>query len=93
MCRSFTARFSGQAAFDDIDTLTFEMDPNIFAAASADPTRACFCTPDDSHCLGNGVLNVSNCHYGAPAIVSQPHFLNADQTYLRAVEVVSMVEG
>ena len=36
--------------------------------------------------MGGGVFNVSVCKFGSPTILSWPHFFNADQQYLDAVE-------
>lgn len=43
----------------------------------------CLNWPD---CYEDGVLDMSSCQPGAPIVVSQPHFLNANKTYQDAVD-------
>lgn len=51
------------------------------------PETGCYCTGPPAQCpdLMPGVLNVSDCRYGAPAFVSYPHFYLADKSYGEAV--------
>ena len=44
---------------------------------------ACYCSADLSECpdLLPGVFNASSCKFGAPAMVSFPHFYLADPSY------------
>lgn len=46
----------------------------------------CFCVEkDDKNCPKSGVLDISECRYGAPVFVSYPHFYLADQEYINNV--------
>ena len=47
--------------------------------------NAGFCIPK-GNCLGSGVLNVSVCKNGAPIILSFPHFYQADERFISAIE-------
>ena len=47
--------------------------------------NAGFCIPK-GNCLGSGVLNVSVCKNGAPIIISFPHFYEADEKFVSAIE-------
>ncbi|ELK37104.1 Lysosome membrane protein 2 [Myotis davidii] len=47
--------------------------------------NAGFCIPA-GNCLGSGVLNVSICKNGAPIILSFPHFYQADQSFVSAID-------
>lgn len=42
----------------------------------------CFC---DGECSPMGVLNITDCRYGAPGFVSLPHFFNGDPVLTDAV--------
>ncbi|KAK4473505.1 hypothetical protein MN116_002597 [Schistosoma mekongi] len=41
------------------------------------------------NCYDDGVLDMSSCQPGAPVVVSQPHFLNANKSYQDAVDGIS----
>ena len=48
------------------------------------PENNAYCTPP-GNCMGRGVLNISVCT-GGPIVLSLPHFNQADERYLNAVE-------
>lgn len=43
------------------------------------PSRKCYCA--NEYCLPSGGLNISSCKFGAPAVVTMPHFYLADPSY------------
>uniref|UniRef100_A0ABI7YNQ6 Scavenger receptor class B member 2 n=1 Tax=Felis catus TaxID=9685 RepID=A0ABI7YNQ6_FELCA len=47
--------------------------------------NAGFCIPK-GNCLGSGVLNISICKNGAPIILSFPHFYQADERFVSAID-------
>jgi len=57
--------------------------PGLLANGTDNPHNSCFDPPGG---IASGLLNISTCRFGAPAFLSQPHFLHADQSYLDAVE-------
>lgn len=46
----------------------------------------CFCAGEFCPDLEPGVVNASDCKFGAPVFVSYPHFYLADKSYLNGVE-------
>ena len=55
------------------------------------PDNACYCLEDESptfKCFKSGVMDMKPCKRDsmAPVALSQPHFYNADQSFLDAVE-------
>jgi len=85
ICRSISIVFEKESSVSGIPTYRFVVPESAFASPTDNPDNLCYCTPDDSHCLSTGVLNVSACQFGAPAISSLPHFYMGDATYLDAV--------
>lgn len=58
--------------------------PEMFDDGKKVSSRACYCK--DIECQPSGLLNVSQCKFGAPAFLSSPHFFQADKSYLDAVD-------
>ena len=60
---------------------------DVFMSPTSVPENECFCT-DEKLCsaLGDGMFGISTCQFGAPIVLSWPHFLGANDTYRNAVE-------
>ncbi|KAL4230682.1 Lysosome membrane protein 2 [Mactra antiquata] len=84
LCRSIYFTFLKDYSQKDIPVYRFTTPPEVFMNVKDNPANLGFCTPADN-CLDSGLLNVENCHYGAPIIFSQPHFLNAAPNILHGV--------
>ncbi|XP_041984399.1 protein croquemort-like [Aricia agestis] len=70
-----------------IEGVTYAANDSLFDNGYKYPRKACYCDEvRDRDCLPSGALNVSQCRYGAPAMVTQPHFLNMDPYYAQKVE-------
>lgn len=82
MCRSYSLTYLKDNEIDGVKTYDFHLPSNIFSNSSINFDNEGFC---DGECLGNGVLNISNCYGGVSGFISQPHFLNADQKFLDSV--------
>lgn len=54
----------------------------MLQAADQNPDNACYCYPDQQHCLGSGMLNLQPCAQGANIIMSTPHFYMGDKVEL-----------
>ncbi|WAR00806.1 SCRB2-like protein [Mya arenaria] len=67
-----------------IDLYRFSTPPDVFMSHIDNPANQGYCTPSDN-CLPSGLLNMENCHDGAPLVFSQPHFLNADKAVINGV--------
>ncbi|XP_072171246.1 lysosome membrane protein 2-like [Diadema setosum] len=87
ICRSVKTTFHKETVTRDNPTWRFTVPSSVFQNVSANPDNVAFCTPDETHCLPGGLLNISLCQFGAPIYFSLPHFLHADP------EVLEMVNG
>lgn len=66
-------------------------DERVFDGGVNFPDTKCFCTSAPESCpdMPYGVMNVSDCKFGAPAFVSYPHFYLASEEYLKNIEGLS----
>uniref|UniRef100_K9J176 Putative plasma membrane glycoprotein cd36 n=1 Tax=Desmodus rotundus TaxID=9430 RepID=K9J176_DESRO len=81
-CRSLYVTFSNFESVQGLPALRFKVPKEVLANTS---DNAGFCIPA-GNCLGSGVLNVSVCKSGAPIILSFPHFYQADEKFVSAIE-------
>ncbi|XP_007519880.1 lysosome membrane protein 2 [Erinaceus europaeus] len=81
-CRSLYLTFSSFESVQGLPALRFKVPAEILANTS---DNAGFCIPK-GNCLGTGVLNISVCKNGAPIILSFPHFYQADEKFISAIE-------
>ncbi|CAG4949416.1 unnamed protein product [Parnassius apollo] len=63
---------------DGIQLLRYRMPTDVFDDPSHNPTNQCYCEVDTGVCPPKGVINVTACAMGAPALVSFPHFYLGD---------------
>ncbi|XP_070552516.1 platelet glycoprotein 4-like [Ptychodera flava] len=82
VCRSLGAQYEKLSTVKGIRSNKFHIPERAFANISVEPDNVGFCTPDKHHCLPNGLLNISNCQHGSPAVLSFPHFLYADPSVI-----------
>ncbi|XP_050347319.1 protein croquemort-like [Nymphalis io] len=72
----------GPTRIQGIDGVLYAANESLFDNGYRYSSKACYCDEvRDDNCIPAGALNVSSCRYGAPAFVSQPHFLNSDPYY------------
>ncbi|XP_012660819.1 lysosome membrane protein 2 [Otolemur garnettii] len=81
-CRSVYITFSDFERVEGLPAFRYRVPAEILANSS---DNAGFCIPA-GNCLGSGVLNVSICKNGAPIIMSFPHFYQADERFVSAIE-------
>lgn len=81
-CRSVHITFSDYKSVQGLPAFRFTVPYEALANTS---DNAGFCIPA-GNCLGSGVLNVSICKNGAPIILSFPHFYQADQSFVSAID-------
>ncbi|CAF0919380.1 unnamed protein product [Brachionus calyciflorus] len=82
MCRSYYLTYLKDSVINGVHTYDFHLPKDAFYNSTLNPDNDGFCT----NCLGNGVLNISNCYGGVSGFISQPHFLNADEKFVNAVK-------
>jgi len=99
MCRKIELEFEKNVTHAGLNSLRFipplnalgsHDDPNV---ARRNPDNECYCMEEEGFkCFKSGVLNMAPCKItpdlpkGAPIALSYPHFYQADESYLDAVE-------
>nr|APZ81422.1 sensory neuron membrane protein 2a [Adelphocoris lineolatus] len=94
VCLSFTANYVNTSIQNGIPLNKYFAAEKNMASYSKDPDNLCRCAKDDEgvrHCLKDGVIDASPCQ-GAPVIMSNPHFLDADAEYQNAVVGLKPIE-
>lgn len=74
LCRRLPYQFEKDVEIDDIPLLRYKMPINVFDDPIGNPDNQCYCHVDTATCPPKGVINVTACTMGAPALVSFPHF-------------------
>ena len=74
ICRPIELSFVQKQQVQGVETLKFIPDPDVFNYAALH--NRCYCVPP-ANCSDTGVFYVSPCKFGAPLVVSWPHFLDA----------------
>lgn len=87
LCRSLTLSHDSFVERYGVSGSKWVGDDRLFDNGEKYPDTQCFCSSEPNACpdLKPGVLNVSECRYGAPAFVSYPHFYLADDSYLQGL--------
>ncbi|XP_067294254.1 lysosome membrane protein 2-like isoform X3 [Pseudorasbora parva] len=85
LCRSIPLSYVSDTEVKGIPAFRFAPPSDVFAPPDENPSNAGFCVPAGD-CLGKGLLKISVCRQGAPIVVSFPHFYQADEKYINAVE-------
>jgi len=89
-CRSIPMDFERTIEDDTYGGLTayrFAPPKNLLEAPSAENNEnLCFCKAGSCGDVPSGTFNISLCSYGAPILLSRPHFLYADEELKDAVE-------
>lgn len=91
ICRSLPLTYGGEMELLGLAGSKWVGDDRVFDNGLKYPEMGCFCTGPEHMCpdLMPGVVNVSDCRYGAPAFISYPHFYLADSSYRSAVRGMS----
>ncbi|XP_069954605.1 lysosome membrane protein 2 isoform X3 [Cherax quadricarinatus] len=82
LCRSLYLTFEKEISHHGINAYRFTAPEEMLQAADQNPDNACYCYPDQQHCLGSGMLNLQPCAQGANIIMSTPHFYMGDKVEL-----------
>jgi len=89
-CRSLSFKYEGDMEDrNGIDGYRFVAGSENYAATASNSENSCFCSGinSESELCGkvNGLYDVSECQYGAPVLVSWPHFYQGDSSLLNDV--------
>ncbi len=61
---------------------------DVFMTPRSYPENSCFCDGAEKELcdmIGDGMFAISSCQFDAPIILSWPHFLHANQSYLNSL--------
>ena len=62
-----------------ISITRFTPDPNIFGTVRENPENSCFCNNKGEGCPKiSGIFNMTSCQFGAPMMLSWPHFFQVE---------------
>lgn len=78
ICRSISLAHYDDVVVRGIKAKRYIADHTLLDNGKHNENNKCFC---EGSCLPAGVLNISVCQKGAPALISYPHFLFADSEY------------
>jgi len=84
LCRAIPLVFEKDIQQEGLPGLRFVPREDVFMSPKKYPENRCYAGKDREE--GDGVFDVTVCQFGAPIILSWPHFLGADQKYRDAVE-------
>ncbi|XP_023215440.1 scavenger receptor class B member 1-like isoform X1 [Centruroides sculpturatus] len=86
ICRSWYLDYKEDSELFKIPSKRFEAGISVLQNASENPANACFNVGKN---LPSGAMDISPCQFGAPVVLSYPHFYLADPSYLHAVKGLS----
>ncbi|XP_055522751.1 protein croquemort-like [Wyeomyia smithii] len=91
ICSAIRLKYDGEFEHGGIVGGVWIGDDSIFDNGHNYPETECQCTAAKEECpvLKPGLLDVSGCNFGAPLVVSFPHFYLADPSYLDSVTGLS----
>ncbi|CAI2725804.1 unnamed protein product [Schistosoma spindalis] len=85
ICRSIQFTMDSIVKLNDLPVLKFIPMLDTFKSSKYYEKNKGFCL-NWPNCYDDGVLDMSSCQPGIPIAVSQPHFLNANQSYQNAID-------
>ena len=86
-CRSFSFSSQGNTDVNGVPTVSFKMN-QLYNGKSQDDT--CYCMKDNvTDCYQKGLFDIASCRYGSHIIISQPHFLNVEDSIIRVANNIS----
>ena len=80
-CRAIPFDFQKEIEHNGIKGYRFTPSNDLFGSPDEYPENACFCVNDSCQEIPSGVFNVSECNFGAPVMMSYPHFLTVTAVY------------
>lgn len=91
VCRSLKLKYLDEITIQGIDGYRFNPPKILFENGYLNPDNKGFCNPN---CLPSGLLSVNACvPFNAPIVVSQPHFLNGNESLQKMIGGLSPNEA
>jgi len=89
LCQSMPLVFQKEVQASRLPGYRFVPRHDVFKHPRSEPSNACFCE-DEPLCdvIGDGMFSISKCPkiMGAPIVLSWPHFLHANSSFIDAVQ-------
>lgn len=85
MCRSIPFDYEKDVEVHGVTGYRFSAGVRALDNGTKYPENACF-NRDGYESFPSGVMNISSCRYGSPVFMSFPHFFDADESYIDAVD-------
>ncbi|CAG7818160.1 unnamed protein product [Allacma fusca] len=85
MCRSVYFNKGESMEVHNVEAWRYHMEPNTLNGPEKNPDNWCFC-PGEGACGPDGVHSIEACLDGFPRSVSLPHFMDADESVMKAVD-------
>ncbi|KAJ8706286.1 hypothetical protein PYW08_010912 [Mythimna loreyi] len=86
LCRRLPFKYEKTVEIaDGIELYRYRMPLDVFDDPAHNPENQCYCEIDTATCPPRGIINVTDCTMGAPALVSFPHFYLADPSIREAI--------
>ncbi|XP_077970501.1 platelet glycoprotein 4-like [Styela clava] len=83
-CRSTYVKYTKDVTVKGVPGWEYRPPPEMFKAPRSSEENKCFCeeSDDSNYCIHDGGLYMAQCLFGAPLMISAPHFLHGDGFYL-----------
>ncbi|CAI2729510.1 unnamed protein product [Schistosoma spindalis] len=85
ICRSIQLTRHSTKQMNNFNVFKYILSEDTFKSGEFYDKNKGFCL-NWSNCFKDGVLDMSTCQPNSPIVISQPHFLNADQSYQNAID-------
>lgn len=79
-CQSLPYDFEREVERQGIKAFRFTLSKDAYGLPRNVPDNACFCVDQSCRGVRAGLRNVTACNYGTPLMISNPHFLNGDES-------------
>jgi len=90
LCRSLPMVFDQEVTHSgNLPGYRFSPRPDVFMTPRTAPENMCYCDGKEKELcdmIGDGMFAISSCQFDAPIILSWPHFLYANQSYINSVK-------
>ncbi|XP_049942044.1 scavenger receptor class B member 1-like isoform X1 [Schistocerca serialis cubense] len=88
-CRPIPAVFGKNVTAYGLKLRQYKLKDDAYDTPDKNPDNSCYCDGQNRDCLPAGVAEVSPCYFNVPAAISNPHFLNGDESLLQAIDGLS----
>ncbi|CRL01976.1 CLUMA_CG015303, isoform A [Clunio marinus] len=90
MCRSIPYEYEKEVTLHGLIGRRFSVGSKALDNGTIHPENKCYANQDDV--MPSGQFNITTCNYDFPIYMSLPHFYNADQFYIDAVDGMNPVK-